>query len=100
MSSGVDTAAQRIKKQALQGIDPQIEQFYFRLKHQYFMPLLQAVARDVTDKIHDRFSRYKSLDTRLAGNSALDRTKIQTQQKKVTDIVSQLQQIRRDILGR
>ncbi len=99
LNSGFDAAAQRIKKQALQGIDPQIEQFHLRLKNQYFMPMIQAMARDVTDKIHERFSLYQSLDTSLAGTGALDRTEKLTQQKKVTDIVTQLQQIRRDILG-
>jgi hypothetical protein len=99
LNSGFDVAARRIKKQTLQGIDPQIEQFHLRLKNQYFMPLIRAVTRDVTDKIHERFSLYRSLDMDLDETRAVDQAKKQAQQEKVTGMVTQLQQIRRDILG-
>ncbi len=99
LNSGFDMAAQRIKKQTLQGIEPQIEQFHLRLKNQYFMPLIRAVTRDVTDKIHERFSLYQSLDMDMDGAGAVDQAKKQAQQEKVTGIVTQLQQVRQDILG-
>jgi hypothetical protein len=99
LNSGFDVAARRIKKQTLQGIDPQIEQFHLRLKNQYFMPLIRAVTRDVTDKIHERFSLYRSLDMDINETRAVDQAKKQAQQEKVTGMVTQLQQIRRDILG-
>lgn len=95
LNSGFDIAAQRIKKQTLQGIEPQIEQFHLQLKNQYFMPLIRAVTRDVTDKIHERFSLYQSLDMDDAG--AVDQASKQAQQETVTGMVSQLQQIRQDI---
>jgi hypothetical protein len=98
LNSGLDVASRRIKKQALQGIEPQIEQFHLRLKNQYFMPLIRAVTRDVTDKIHERFSLYQSLEMDLYDVRAVDQAKKQTQQEKVTGMVTQLQQIRRDII--
>ena len=99
LDAGFDAAAQRIKKQTLQGIEPQVGQFHLRLKNQYFMPLIQAVARDVIDKIHERFSMYQSLDMDLDAACAFDQAKNQAQQEKVTGMVTQLHQIRQDILG-
>jgi len=96
-SSGFDAAGRRIKKQALQGIDSQIEQFHVRMKQAYFTPLIQAVTRDVVKKIHDRFSMYQSLDTdmKAAQEDGLSEKKLR---KMITETMAQLQQVRRDIL--
>jgi hypothetical protein len=96
-SSGFDAAGRRIKKQALQGIDSQIEQFHVRMKQAYFTPLIQAVTRDVVKKIHDRFSMYQSLDTDMVAAQG-DRPAENKHRKVITEIMAQLQQVRRDIV--
>jgi hypothetical protein len=96
-SSGLDAAVRRIKKQVLHGADRQIEEFHTQVKYQYFTPLIQAVTRDVFDKVRDRFSMYESLDTDLAGADELDDTEKRHQRERVSGIISQLQQVRRNI---
>ncbi|MEX1303040.1 MAG: dynamin family protein [Desulfotignum sp.] len=97
-SIGFDAAARKIKKQTLQGVNAQIEQFHARLKHQYFTPLIQAVTRDVIDKIHDRFAMYANLDTDMAGSGVFDETEKRQHREKITGMVTRLQQIRRNIV--
>jgi hypothetical protein len=97
-SGGFDAAARKIKKQTLQGLNAQIEQFHARLKHQYFTPLIQAVTRDVIDKIHDRFAMYENLDTDMAVSGAFDETEKRQHREKLTGMVTQLTQIRRNIV--
>ncbi|MCF8125423.1 MAG: dynamin family protein [Desulfotignum sp.] len=94
---GFDTAARKIKKQTLQGVTPQIDLFHIRLKNRYFTPLIQAVTRDFTDKIHERFSLYESLDTDMAAIFELDHARKQAQKEKLSCIISRLKQIRQDI---
>jgi hypothetical protein len=96
-SSGFDAAGRRIKKQALQGIDSQIEQFHVRMKQAYFKPLIQAVTRDVVKKIHDRFSMYQSLDTDMSAAQGDELTE-KKYRKEVAGIMMQLQQVRRNIV--
>jgi hypothetical protein len=97
-SFGFDAAARKIKKQILLGIRSQMEQFHVRLKNQYFMPLIQAVTRDVIDRIHDRFAMYENLDTGMADSAGSDETQPVSQREKAAGIVTRLQEIRRDIL--
>lgn len=97
-SSGFEAAARRIKKQTLHGVQGQIDQFHAQLKHRYFTPLIQAVTRDVIDKIHERFSMYESLDTTVAAAGAGAETEKKNQQEKITGILAQLKQIRGNIL--
>ncbi|MFN2436007.1 MAG: hypothetical protein ABR513_02875, partial [Desulfotignum sp.] len=98
LSFGFDAAARKIKKQTLQGVQSQIDQFHARLKHQYFIPLIQAVTRDVIDKIHDRFAMYENLDTDMAESGTFDETKKQQHREEITGIVTRLQQIRQNIV--
>ena len=94
---GFDAAAARIKKHSLTAAELQIDQFHNRLKSSYFVPLIQAVARDFSDKIQDRFSLYASLDADM--EQAADQREIHKrgQQEKITTILSRLQQIRMEI---
>ena len=97
-SSGFEAAARRIKKQTLHGVQGQIDQFHAQLKHRYFTPLIQAVTRDVIDKIQERFSMYESLDTTVAASGAGAETEKKNQQEKINGILTQLKQIRGNIL--
>ena len=94
---GFDAAAARIKKYSLAAADQQIDQFHDRLKNTYFVPLIQAVARDFSDKIQDRFSLYASLDADMEQVFDLRQTQKQEQQEKITTILSRLQQIHMEI---
>ncbi len=94
---GFDAAAARIKKQSLAAADLQIDQFHNRLKNSYFVPLIQAVARDFSEKIQDRFSLYASLDVDMEQVVDLRQTQKLEQQEKITTILSRLQQIRMEI---
>ncbi|MGM0394994.1 MAG: hypothetical protein ACQEQ5_11205, partial [Thermodesulfobacteriota bacterium] len=98
LSFEFDAAARKIKKQTLQGMPSQIDRFHARLKHQYFTPLIQAVTRDVMEKIHDRFAMYETLDTDMTGSGAFDETKKQQHREEITGIVTRLQQIRQNIV--
>ncbi len=98
LSFEFDAAVRKIKKQTLQGMPSQIDQFHARLKHQYFTPLIQAVTRDVMEKIHDRFAMYETLDTDMTGSGAFDETKKQQHREEITGIVTRLQQIRQNIV--
>lgn len=91
---GFDAAATRIKKYSLAAADQQIDQFHDRLINTYFVPLIQAVARDFSEKIQDRFSLYASLDADMEQMFNLRQTQKQEQQEKITTILSRLQQIR------
>ncbi len=94
---GFDAAAARIKKQSLAAADLQVDQFHDRLKNSYFVPLIQAVARDFSEKIQDRFSLYASLDADMEQVVDLRQTRKTEQQEKITTILSRLQQIRMEI---
>ncbi|MEE4364822.1 MAG: dynamin family protein [Desulfotignum sp.] len=94
---GFDAAAARIKKHSLAAADLQIDQFHNRLKNSYFVPLIQAAARDFSEKIQDRFSLYASLDADMEQVFDLRQTQKQEQQEKITTILSRLQQIRMEI---
>ncbi len=98
-SFGFDAAARKIRHQALKGIRIQIELFHDRLKHQYFTPLIQAVTRDVIDRIHDRFALYENLDTDMPESGGSDETQTLEQREKAAGIVTALQEIQRDILA-
>jgi GTPase SAR1 family protein len=95
---GFDTAAKKIKKQSLEAINQQIDLVHGRLKTHYFVPLIQAVARDFTDKIHDRFLSYESLDEDMARLFSLRQAQKQNQQANISLIISRLQQIHQDIV--
>ncbi len=69
-----------------------------QVKSQYFIPLIKAVARDVFDKIHDRFSMYESLETDLAKAGGLDDNEKRYQKEKIAGMMTQLQQVRRSIV--
>ncbi len=94
---GFDAAAARIKKQTLAAAELQIDQFHDQLKNTYFVPLIQAVARDFSEKIQDRFSLYASLDADMEQVFDMRQTRKQEQQEKITTILSRLQQIRGQI---
>ncbi len=97
-SPGFDMAVRKIKKQTLKEIDSRILQFHTRLKNSYFTPLIQAVARDFTDKIHERFSLYESIDTDMAALFDLDHARKQQQKQSMSDIRSRLHQVRHEIV--
>ncbi len=94
---GFDAAATRIKKHSLAAADQQIDLFHDKLKNTYFVPLIQAVARDFSEKIQDRFSLYASLDADMEQMFDLQQTNKREQQEKITTILSRLQQIRMEI---
>lgn len=96
-SAGFDAAVRKIKKQTLQGVQPQIHLFHIRLKNQYFTPLIQAATRDFAEKIHERFSVYDSLDSDMAALFNLDQARKQEQKEKISGILSRLAQVRQDI---
>jgi hypothetical protein len=98
-SSGFDAAARKIRYQALQGIRTQVEQFHDRLKNHYFSPLIQAVTRDVVDRIHDRFAMVENLDTDMTHFGRPDDAEALEQREKTAGIVTALQEIRQDILA-
>ncbi len=95
---GFDAAAGRIKKQCMAAADQKIDLFHDRMKKHYFIPLIQAVTRDVTEKIHDRFVLYESLDADMAQLFDLRQNQKLAQQEKITTIISSLEQIRLEIL--
>lgn len=97
-SSGFNTAARKIRKQILQGVRPQMEQFHVRLKNQYFTPLIQAVTRDVVDRIHARFAMYENLDTDMARSIGTDDPQKPGRREKAAGIVTRLREIRQEIL--
>lgn len=98
-SSGFDAAARKIRYHALQGIRTQVEQFHDRLKNHYFSPLIQAVTRDVVDRIHDRFAMVENLDTDMTQFGRPDDALAIEQREKTAGIVTALQEIRQDILA-
>ncbi len=97
-SPGFEVAVRKIKKQTLKGADSRFRHFHTRLKNSYFTPLIQAVTRDFTDKIHERFSLYESIDTDMAALFELDQARKQEQKKNMSDIRSRLLLIRQDIV--
>jgi hypothetical protein len=96
-ASGFEVAVRKIKKQTLKGADSQIRHFHTRLKNSYFSPLIQAVTRDFTDKLHERFSLYESIDTDMAALLELDQARKHEHKKQMSDIRSRLIEIRDDI---
>ena len=79
---GFDRAAQRIKKQTLVSIQHQIAQYHDQLTTLYFIPLIDAVTRDFTDKIHQRFTLYESLNDDMEVLLSLKQNEKKAQQEK------------------
>lgn len=82
-SPGFDRAAQRIKKQTLVSIQHQIERYHDQLITLYFMPLIDAVTRDFTEKIHQRFTLYESLNDDMELLFSLKQSEKKSQQEKL-----------------
>ncbi|HKL00618.1 MAG TPA: dynamin family protein [Desulfotignum sp.] len=97
VAPGFDAAAVRIKKHCLAAADLQIDLFHERLKNRYFVPLIQAAARDFSEKIQERFSLYASLDADMEEMFDLRQTQKQREQEKITTMLFRLQQIRMEI---
>ncbi|MCA1794427.1 MAG: dynamin family protein [Desulfotignum sp.] len=95
---GLEAAANRIKKLSMAAVDQKIDLFHDRVRNQYFIPLIHAVTRDLTDKIHDRFLLYESLEADMTQLFDLRQNQKLAQQKKITTIITRLEQIRLEIL--
>jgi len=80
---GFDRAAQRIKKQTLVSIQHKIERYHDQLTTLYFMPLIDAVTRDFTEKIHQRFTLYESLNDDMEVLFSLKQSEKKAQQEKL-----------------
>lgn len=96
-SPGLKKAAHTLKRQASRLLSSQQEQYRNDLKHLYFIPVIEAGAREFQKIIHQRFQDYQSLRSQI--EALIDQKAEEKNQgrQKVVKIKKQTAQLRQEL---
>ncbi|MCP3876192.1 MAG: dynamin family protein [Desulfobacteraceae bacterium] len=90
-SPGLKKAAVKIKKENQKIIKGQFERYYANLQETYFSPLIDAAARDFTEKINEQFDGYHSIKKDIDHIFILKQVEKKDQKKKILLIKKKIQ---------
>jgi hypothetical protein len=98
-SPGLNRAALKIRKENLKLIKIQYKQLYKNLETNYFMPLIDAVARDFKAKIDEHFARYHVYKKEVEHTISLKQSEKLNQKNTIALIQTQIYQVKDDIVA-
>lgn len=92
-STGLKKAAEKIKKENQRVITEQFQHYHTRLRTHYFLPLIEAAAREFKEKINQRFIRYHSFKEEIDHLFSLKQSEKKEQKNKVMAIREDIQRV-------
>jgi cell division protein FtsB len=96
-SFGLRSAGEKIKKENQRVMKAQFEQYHQQLRNHYFLPLIQAAARDFKEKINDRFARYQSFEQEIEHLFSLKQAQKEDRKKQLVVMDREIRRVSEEI---